>query len=215
MTPLQKIAMGLVIVILPANFPAHPHPAWRFYDALPDPIGWVLVVAGVWALGRSSGLELASVRWLAALALLVSVPLWFPQLNHLLVPRYNPDITISGQWAISLPQTLFSLFLARRIRAAGAAAEPRDRYVVSRFGVLSWGLVALVVLPIVAYGGGASRLEGPTLVLIGLVNVAFVFYLFMVHRREFLGGPGPREWTLRERLPEDARRPPPDGERPS
>jgi len=46
-TPLQKIAMGLVIVLVPAYFPAHPHPAWAVYDAVRDPGGWALVVAGV------------------------------------------------------------------------------------------------------------------------------------------------------------------------
>ena len=33
----------------------------------------------------------------------------------------------------------------------------------------------------------------PTLLAIGLVNTAFVYYLFRVHRREWLGGPGPLE----------------------
>ena len=97
-TPLQKIAMGLVIVLVPANFPRDPHPEWRFYDALPDPLGWLLVLAGVWALSRASDLDLDVVRWLGVVAFVVSVPLWFPQVSHLLVPEYNPDITVSFQW---------------------------------------------------------------------------------------------------------------------
>jgi hypothetical protein len=36
-------------------------------------------------------------------------------------------------------------------------------------------------------------------VLIGLVNIAFIYYLFMANRRTFLGGPGPRDWTQRVR----------------
>lgn len=205
----------MVIVILPANFPGHPHPAWRFYDALPDPIGWALVVAGVWALDRSSRLELTTVKWLAVLALLVSIPLWFPQLNHLLVPEYNSDIEVSGQWFISLPQMLFGLFLARGIGQAGQAETPRDSYVAGRFGVLTWGFAALVVLPVIAYGGGVAQLEAPTLVLIGLVNLTFVLYLFMVHRRTFLGGPGARDWAGEVNRIRDAQGPHPDGERPS
>ncbi len=197
MTPLQKIAMGLVIVLVPAYFPAHPHPAWAVYDAVPDPIGWALVVAGVWALGRSSELDLTIVRWLAVVALLVSIPLWLPQVNHLLVPKYNSSITVSIQWAVSLPQTAFSLMLTRTIGQAAQFREPRDTYVAGRFGVLTWGFLLCLLLPAVAYGADVENLQRPTLVLIGLVNVVFIFYLFMVNRREFLGGPGPRDWSAR------------------
>lgn len=195
MTPLQKIAMGLVIVLIPADFPGDPHPAWQVYDALPDPIGWALVIAGVWALAAAGDLDLDAVRWLAVLAFVVSVPLWFPQLNHLLVAKYNPDISVSGQWAVSLPQTVFSLVLARRIGQRALDEEPPDRYVAGRFGVLTWGFAVLVVLPAVAYGGDIDALKTPTLLLTGLVNVAFIFYLFMVNRRTYLGGPGARDWA--------------------
>jgi hypothetical protein len=190
-SPLQRIAMGLVIVVVPAFFPAHPHPSWAVYDALPDPLGWVLVVSGVWALGATTDLDLTTVRWLAVAGLVVSVPLWFPQLNHLLVPKYNPDIPISAQWFLSLPQTLFGLVLARVIGTTGETLTPRDRYVAGRFGVLTWGFAAMLVLPVVAYGADLAPLQGPTLLLIGLVNLAFIYYLFRVHRREWLGGPGP------------------------
>jgi len=194
-TPLQKIAMGLVIVLIPADFPKHPHPAWAVYDALPDPIGWALVLAGVWALVRATDLDLDAVRWLAIVAFVVSIPLWLPQVNHLLVPKYNPDLTVSGQWAVSLPQTVFSLVLARRIGRTGLDQDPPDRYVAGRFGVLTWGFTALVVLPAIAYGGDIEPLQSPTLLLTGLVNIAFIFYLFMVNRRTYLGGPGPRDWA--------------------
>lgn len=195
MTPLQKIAMGLVIVLVPADFPRHPHPAWAVYDALPDPIGWLLVLAGVWALAAASDLDLDAVRWVAILAFLVSLPLWFPQVNHLLVPKYNHDITVSAQWSVSLPQTLFSLLLARQIGRAGVFSEPRDPYIAGRFGVLTWGFGAMLILPAVAYGADVHSLQRPTLLLIGLVNIVFVYYLFMANRRTFLGGPGARDWA--------------------
>ena len=191
MTPLQKIAIGLVIVLVPANFPRSPHPAWAFYDALPDPVGWGFVLAGVWALAKFLDVDVA--KWLGVVAFLVSVPLWFPQLNHLLAPEYNPHIQVSFQWFISLPQTLFGLFLARTIGQRAVEQHPRDRLVAGRFGVLTWGFAALVVLPVVAYGGGVTALQAPTLIAIGLVNVVFVYYLFRVHRRSWLGGPGPLE----------------------
>jgi hypothetical protein len=189
MSPLQRIAMGLVIVLVPANFPHDPHPAWAFYDALPDPLGWLLVLTGVRAL--RGHLDVDVVSWLGWVAFAVSVPLWFPQLNHLLVPRYNDTIQVSFQWFLSLPQTVFSLALARTIGRQAELQQPRDRFVAGRYGVLTWAFAALVVLPVIAYGGGVDNLVTPTLVGIGLVNVAFVYYLFRVHRREWLGGPGP------------------------
>ncbi|HEX7716800.1 MAG TPA: hypothetical protein VF416_05890 [Marmoricola sp.] len=191
MSPLQRIAMGLVIVLVPANFPHDPHPAWAFYDALPDPIGWLLVLSGVRAL--SAHLDLDVARWLAWAAFAVSVPLWFPQVNHLLVPEYNDSIEVSFQWFLALPQTAFGLALARSIGRRAELQDPRDTFVAGRFGVLTWGFAALLVLPVVAYGGAVDALVNPTLVAIGVVNVAFVYYLFRVHRREWLGGPGPLE----------------------
>jgi len=191
MSPLQRIAMGLVIVLVPAYFPHDPHPAWQVYDALPDPIGWLLVITGVRALGAH--LDVDVVRWFAWAAFAVSIPLWLPQVNHLLVPEYNDSIEVSFQWFLALPQTLFGLALARTIGRQAELQEPRDRFVAGRYGVLTWAFAALVVLPVVAYGGGVDSLVDPTLVAIGLVNVAFVYYLFRVHRREWLGGPGPLE----------------------
>jgi hypothetical protein len=191
MSPLQRIAMGLVIVLVPANFPHDPHPAWEFYDALPDPIGWLLVLSGVRALRGHLDVDLLG--WLGWVAFAVSVPLWFPQLNHLLVPEYNDRIEVSFQWFLSLPQTVFSLVLARRIGSLAELQQPRDRFVAGRYGVLTWAFAALLVLPVVAYGGGLDSLVTPTLVGIGVVNVVFVYYLFRVHRRTWLGGPGPLE----------------------
>jgi hypothetical protein len=207
-SPLQQIAMGMVIVVWPALFPHNPHPEWAVYDALPDPLGWALVLSGLWSLRHRSELELTTVTWLAALALVVSVPLWFPQLNHLLVPKYNPDIEVSGQWFIGLPQTLFGLALARNFGQTAQFRTPRDTFVAGRFGVLTWGFAGSLLLPVIAFGGGLSQLQQPTLLLIGLVNVAFIYYLFRVHRREWLGGPGPLEIHPRPRPEEHEGRPP-------
>ena len=189
MSPLQKIAMGLVIVLVPANFPHDPHPAWAFYDAIPDPLGWLLVLSGV--RGLRGHLDVDVVGWLAWVSFALSVPLWFPQVNHLLVPEYTDTIDVSFQWFLFLPQTVFSLMLARAIGRQAELQEPRDRFVAGRYGVLTWAFAVLVVLPAIAYGGGVDGLVTPTLVGIGLVDVVFVYYLFRVHRREWLGGPGP------------------------
>jgi hypothetical protein len=184
MSPLQKIAMGLVVVFGSALFPPDPSPSWARYDALPDPLGWVLVLLGVHALTRLDG-RFATARWLAWIAAVVSVPLWLPQLNHLLPP--------SGSWAASLPQLAFCLVLAREIGLAGALQQPRDEYAAKWGGLLVWGLLVATLLPVVVLGGGVDSLAVPTQLVATVVDIALVWVLFRLHRRTWLGGPGPLE----------------------
>jgi hypothetical protein len=188
MSPLQKIAMGMVIVVAYAYFPADPDPGWERYDALANPVGWVLVLLGLHALARADE-TFGSSRWLALLAALVSVPMWLPQLEH--------RLDDSGQWFVSLPQTLFCLVLARAIGMLGAQQSPRDGYVAQRFGLLVWGFGVVAILPVLTLGGGLDQLAGPTQLFSTLVNVALIYLVFRVHRREWLGGPGPLEVAAR------------------
>jgi hypothetical protein len=194
-SPLQKIAMGLVIVFLPANFEIAGH----VYDGLPDPLGYVLVLAGISALRTRLDVDVA--YWLAWVALVVSIPLWFPQLTEQLpeIPKHldtaaqlsTATKAASIKWAFALPQWVMSLLLVRVIGQEAIAQEPRDTFVAGRFGVLLWGLAATIVLPPIAYGGDVENLITPTLIGVGLVQVVLIYYLFRVHRREWLGGPGP------------------------
>jgi hypothetical protein len=199
MSPLQKIAMGMVIVIGSAYFPAYPSPSWERYDALPDPLGWLLVLFGVFALARADD-TFDGIRWMAVIAALVSVPMWFPQVHH--------QLDASGEWFASLPQLVFCLFLAREIGMLGAGQSPRDGHVAKRFGLLVWGFTLAGVLPVFALGGDLTELESPTLVVSALVNVGLVYFLFRVHRREWLGGPGPLEIHPREDVEKREGRPP-------
>jgi hypothetical protein len=184
MSPLQKIAMGMVIVIGSALFPPNPSPSWEKYDALPDPLGWLLVVFGMFELARADD-RFATSRWLALLAGVVSVPMWLPQLHR--------HLDASGEWFASLPQIAFCLVLAREIGLLGMSQTPADGYVAKRFGLMVWGFALVAVLPVLAIGGEVDQLEGVTLAVSSLVNVAFVYLLFRVHRRTWLGGPGPLE----------------------
>jgi hypothetical protein len=184
MSPLQRIAMGLVIVFGTAKFPAHPHPDWRYYDGLVDPVGWVLVLAGVLALSREvDGFE--AIRWPAWTAAVVSVPIWFPQLTH--------RIGDSGLWALSLPQLAFCLLMARAVAERATLEHPPDTYVTKRFGLLMWAFAVAAMLPPIAIGGNVTALDNTTIAFNYVVDIAFVYYLFRVHRREWLGGPGPLE----------------------
>jgi len=172
-TPLQKVAMGLVIVVVSARFAG--------YDALPDPVGWALVVAGM--LPLRTGLPLGG--WALALAVtagLVAVPLWFPAVADRVAP--------SGQWGASLPQSLFCIVLCTGLaqvadRAGdGAGPGPGHREAV-RFGLLRWAFVVVAAGPVLVYGGGVAALAAPLAVLAVLANLALVYYLFKVSRRGY------------------------------
>jgi len=63
--------------------------------------------------------------------------------------------------------------------------------VAGRYGVLMWAAAAVIVLPPIGYGTGRENVIDTAAIAIGLVDVAFIYQLFRVHRREWLGGPGP------------------------
>jgi len=211
-SPLQKIAMGLVIVFVPANFEIADH----VYDALPDPLGWLLVLSGMSALRNH--LDVDAAYWLTWIALAVSIPLWFPQLTEQLpdIPEHlrtaaqldQATKAASIAWALALPQSVMALILVRAIGRAAIDQQPRDTFVAGRFGVLLWGVAATIVLPPVAYGGDVENLITPTLISVGLVNLVLIYYLFRVHRRTWLGGPGPLMIHPAKRSQNDESRPP-------
>lgn len=173
--------MGLVIVVGAAPFPADPHPSWEQYDALADPFGWLLVVLGVRTL-RSADKTFDASWWAALTAGAVSVPLWIPQLNH--------HLDDPSRWALSLPQLVFCFLLTRAAARLAAEQQPPDRYVASRFGILTWAFALLAVLPPIAIGGDVEAFDSAVIGFALLVNVVFVYYLFRVHRRPWLGGAG-------------------------
>lgn len=197
-TPLQRVAVGLLVVFAEAAWPPDPSPSWARYDLLADPVGWALVLWGVVALVRAEpGFALARVA--AAVAGLVSLPLWLPQLRHLL--------DAPTEWAASLPQLAFCLVLARLVaRAAGEHGDPR---VARRFTVLAYGVGVVALLPVVVLGGDVPALAPAAALLALVVDVALVWSLFAVHRRTWLGGPGPgdgRTTAARPRGEGDGRR---------
>jgi hypothetical protein len=164
-TPLQKVAMGLVIVFLSARFAG--------YDALADPVGWALVVAGLLPLRTTLPLG----GWALALAVVagvVAVPVYVPALYARLAP--------SGQWGVSLPQTAFCVLLCSSLCALTARA---DDPASTRFGLLRWAFVAVALGPVLVYGGRVDALTTPVAVLAVLANVALVYYLFKVSRRDY------------------------------
>ena len=171
MRPLQSIAMGLVIVAL--------RPLAGGYDALPDPLGWLLVLHGVRSLPADLWQRDAVVR-LAMLAGLVSVPLWFPQVIDAL---YDTHPALG--WAVNLPQVGFAAVLARGLglRAAGADDGPAGRWL----RVAAVGFVLAAVLPVLVFGAGLGALEILTYVAATLVLLLFIWLLFAYSARPWTG----------------------------
>jgi hypothetical protein len=153
-TPLQKVAMGLVIVLVDAFFAG--------YDAVPDPVGWLMVLAGLLPLrARLEGG--AGLSMVAGLCLLVAVATYPPQVSA--------RLDESGGWALSLPQLAFSFMLCSALVAVSGA-------LAGRFAVLRWVFVAVAAGPVLVFGGGVEALRSPIALLVVGANIYLVYLLF-------------------------------------
>jgi len=169
MTPLQKVAMGLVIVIVDARF--------EDFDAVPDVLGWVVALVGL----RDLRERLDGVGWLlfaAAMSTAVAgAELW---------PGAMDSLDKSTGWFLSLPQLLFSVLMCQ---AMTVLAEVDDPATARRFGWLRWVFGALMLAPAVGYGGGVEAVvKGGELVTIA-ANVYLVYLLFKVSRQPYATAP--------------------------
>ena len=178
MRPLQSIAMGLLVVALTASF--------HGYDALPDPVGWVLVLLGLRGLGLP---QRGALLTLTAIALAVSCVLWVPHVADR-IDAVDPSLT----WAANLPQLGTTAYLAHSL--AGSAWLSGDRS-ARRWLLTDRTLLVLAVLaPVVVFGGGVEALAGPAYALAALALLLLVWLLFAYSGRPWAlpggDGNGPR-----------------------
>ena len=168
MRPLQSIAMGLVIVALRA-------PLVGDYDALPDPLGWVLVIYGVRGLPADLPNKdtVVTLAWLAAL---VSVPLWFPGVGEAAFATHP-----SLGWALTLPQLGFAAVLCHSLAARAGAAE--DLKAASWLRLAMTGFVVAALLPVIVFGAGFGSLELTADVGAALILLALIWLLFSYSAR--------------------------------
>lgn len=179
MTPFQKIAIGMIVIVGRLTVAPDAGQPWRQYDLLADPIGWALVIAGLVAVTRSEP-AFGTTRGLAILAGVVSVPLWVPQVTHAL--------SGSGLWAASLPELACFFWLCRTSGRLAALATPRDAGFAKWFGLLSWGYVVIAVLPVLLLGGHLTVLAAITALAAFAVNIGATWTVYAAHRRPYLGG---------------------------
>ena len=154
MTSLQKIAMGLVLTLVDAIVAG--------YDAVPDVVGWVMVVLGL--LELRARMTVSTMLPLAVIAGVVSLGTVRPSLLDGLPP--------STGWLLSLPQIAFSLVLCSELARLAAAPSARQ------FGWLRWAFGVAAVGPVLLYGGGVDALLAPLALLTVAANLYLVYQLF-------------------------------------
>lgn len=167
MLPLQSIAMGLVIITL------HPNPSG--YDALPDPLGWVLVLLGTRALPEVMSRR-ETLRSLGAPAAVISVPLWFPSVTDAL---YDADPSLL--WAANLPQIGFTALLCHVL--ATAAAQAGDGKAARWLGLARTVVIVVGLLPVLVFGAGLASFEVTSYLLAGASALLLIWLLFAYARR--------------------------------
>lgn len=171
MKPLQSVAMGLVIVVLSARFGG--------YDALPDPIGWLLALLGVRALPTSLPYR-TSLLGLAVLAGVVAAVVWFPVVTEDL---YDADPSLA--WAANLPQLLFSGLLCHVL--ATLAAEGGDGKAARWLGLTRSAFVVVALLPVLVFGAGLESFELTSYLAATLAALTLIWLLFAYASRPWTG----------------------------
>ncbi len=165
MTPLQKIAMGVVFLVLKAEFGA----GW---DALPDPVGWLLVLAGTWA-AREHLPNASTLLALGGLAFVGSAATYPPQVVD--------DLDPAALWLLQLPHPSYAAVLCFGL----VGVLGRDgRW----FRLLAWAFVAAALLPAAAIATDDPVVADVTQVTLGLAQLVLVWQLFAHNRRPEAGG---------------------------
>jgi hypothetical protein len=161
--PLQAVALGVVVHLLFAKAGG--------FDLLPDPLGWVLVLVGLRGLPAAVELRGAATA-LAALALVVAVPLWVPG-----VADRIEDADEALAWAVDLPR--FGCYLLLALGLSRAATTAGDKAAAAWWSTVVLALAAVVALPVLVFGGGLDGLAALASSLVGIVPTVMVVLLFV------------------------------------
>ena len=171
--------MGLVIVVMVARV--------HGFDALPDPLGWVLVLLGVRSLDPAVR-HRAALLGLAGLAGVVSTVLWFPGVTDAL---YDTDASLA--WAANLPELLFAALLCHAL--ASTAEEAGDPRAARWLRLTRTGTLVVAALPVLVFGAGLTSFGATSVIAAGLMAVLLICLLFA-----YAG----RAWALPARPRHDA-----------
>lgn len=146
MRPLLWIGFGLLIVGV--------HATVGRYDVLADPVGWVLALVGVRRLAAAKELPLTDALTVAGvLALLCSIPLWWPTTLERL-DRGDPALL----WGVGLAELVFQLLLCRGLSTL--AQDSGDTGADLWLKICQLGLLAGIVAPVAYFAAHQSWLNG-------------------------------------------------------
>ncbi|WP_156393683.1 MULTISPECIES: hypothetical protein [unclassified Nocardioides] len=166
MTPLQKVAMGFVVVAIDTL---------GRLDVLPDFIGWAMVL---WGLSSVRWSERGQLLGIGSVCAVVSLAVWFPQVNE----RVH-DAELALKWALSLPDLLFILLFARAVCSAARAGK--DRKFTGRFGVIGWVTCVVAALPPIADAADSRTMLGYADVAFVLLWLWLIWNTFAAHARPY------------------------------
>ncbi|QWC86414.1 hypothetical protein KLP28_06955 [Nocardioidaceae bacterium] len=185
MTPLQRLGMGVLFLLVPVRFAPTEvtgpfGPVVVFFDGLPNPVGWALVIWGLLALPAAFPRRQELLAG-ALVSLAVSVPLWFPDVQEVTI--LTPELG----WVASLPQGLTLLLLCLALLAAPANGfcddlPPGRRF--PDFGLRATAIalgVSLAAPPLI-FGGGLTVLALPADAAVSLGLIYLIWTLFRLHR---------------------------------
>jgi hypothetical protein len=156
-TPLQKIAMGLVIVVVAAKFGA----GW---DGLPNPLGWLLILAGVRD-ARDHLPSTMSLMILGGIALVLSA-LTYP-------PTVTDGLDPAATWLLDLPQVAFEVVLCTSLAPLVGRSGQLFRWLV-------WLLIGVGIGPAVAIAVDDPAVADAVLAAWFITQLALIWLLFSV-----------------------------------
>jgi uncharacterized membrane protein len=175
--PLQAIALGLVLLALG---PTDADPGT--FDPLPDPLGWVLVLIGLYGLrGSLDERKLLVLRLLGGLALCLSIALVVPD-----VARWFAGDPSLG-WSADIPRFAFFALLCHEL--SQAALRAKHTAGTSTFSICALVLVFVLAAPPLAFGAGWEEVGTAGEVAAQVVQIALVVLCFVFAGRRWAGAP--------------------------
>lgn len=186
MKPLQAIAFGVLLLALDTT---SPDPG--AFDPLPDPLGWLFLLLGLYGLTRAGDVvepgRRGVLRLLGVLALVISVVLVVPDAARWLADQDEPALG----WAVDLPRFTFLLLLCEQLgRRAHAAAA---RVPATTFGLLTAAFAFVLAAPPLAFGAGLTGVGQAGQASAQAAQLALVVTCLAVGGRRWAGAPDPSD----------------------
>lgn len=177
MKPLQAVALGLLLLALG---PADADPG--VFDPLPDPLGWVLVLIGLYGLGRSlDDVRLGVLRFLGVAALAMSVALVVPAVDR----WFAGDPSLG--WSADIARFAFFALLCHEL--SQSALRARHTLGASTFSMCALTLIFVLAAPPLAFGAGWTAVGSAGETAAQIVQVVLVILCFAFAGRTWAGAP--------------------------